>query len=140
MHLHRPEYACAILCAPGKALLLELRDATSRHAPDQLTCFGGHREPGEQAAHCLRRELDEEIGWQPARLHRALDLVRGQRWIARFYQAAFTATLQDLTILPGRQARLVSLDALATAPVSRWHRAALNGWLKGHTRIDIDHA
>ncbi len=135
MHLHRPEYACAILCAPGRSLLLELRDASSRHAPNQLTCFGGHREATESASQCLRRELAEEIGWQPGRLVPVLDLYRRGRWLARFYEGAFTATLGDLCVLPGRQACLVALEDLASAPVSRWHRAALEGWQQGHERV-----
>ncbi|MFW5752928.1 MAG: NUDIX domain-containing protein [Planctomycetota bacterium] len=135
MHIAQPAYACAILRDDHGRFLLEQRDRDRRTAPGRLTCFGGGREAHESSLGCLRRELDEELGWQPARLSAAVDLFVAGRWIARFFSARFDAELGALAVEPGRQAVLVAPTSLASAPLSSWHRAVLAAWLCGRRRV-----
>lgn len=118
----QPEYACAVLSDQAGHLLLQLRPPGSRHAPAQLTCFGGRREADEDAAGCLRRELDEELGWAPFSFTTVCDLWRGQRWIARFFACALPPDLA-LRVEPGSLAIAVPWRALGGLPVSPWHQA-----------------
>lgn len=130
-----PEYACAIISDTRGRLLLQLRPATARHAADQLTCFGGRREPGEGDRGCLLRELREELGWTPATVEPACDLWEGRRFIARFFRSAWDGS--PLTPEAGHVAVWVPATALPGLPVSPWHRAVLSAVADGRTRADV---
>ncbi len=119
-----PDYACAVISAPDGRRLLQLRPPDARHAAGQLTCFGGMREPGESAESCLRRELHEELGWDPGSLTPLCELWVGGRLIARFYHSALPDGVR-LTTEPGHAAVWVPTKALPGLPVSPWHRAVL---------------
>ncbi len=75
----------AIITNEKEHLLLQLRPTTSRHAPGQLTCFGGRREKNESMESCLQRELTEELKWTPTLYSFACDLWQGDTFIASFF-------------------------------------------------------
>lgn len=55
--------AAAIIVAPGRRFLLQLRDdKPGIWFPGSWSLFGGAIEPGESPGECVRRELIEEIG------------------------------------------------------------------------------
>ncbi len=59
------EVALAMLQRDGR-WLIQLRDESPTIvAPGCWGLFGGHLEPGETPGQALRRELLEEISWQP---------------------------------------------------------------------------
>ena len=124
-----PEYCCAILRNGEGRLLLEKRAATARHAPGLLACFGGKREPGEHPDRCLRRELQEELGWSIGALHVRVAVrlrERGtERSIAWFYLGRPPRPDLPLRTLPGSQIVWVGPREIESAPLSPWHRAAL---------------
>ena len=108
-----PEYCCAVISDPRGWLVLQLRPALSAHAADQLTCFGGRREEGEDALSCLMRELDEELGWRPHSATACCELWKGARLVARFYRVLpVVAALSRQTAVP------ISLDT-CSPPVAR---------------------
>ena len=131
-----PDYACAIITAPDGRLLLQVRPVEARHAPGQLTCFGGAREAGESAVACLRRELGEELGWRPAAPVPACDLRRGTLFIARFFHCAM-APGTPLRTEPGHVAVWVPPRTLPGLPVSPWHRAVLTAVAQGAAVVEL---
>ncbi len=131
-----PDYCCAVIEDARGWLLLQLRPADAAHAPDALTCFGGRREPGEDAERCLRRELDEELSWTPAAPTHACDLWHGQRHIARFFRARFAGG--RLRTEPGHLALWAPWPTLPGLPISPWHRAILGAVAAGRARVDLD--
>lgn len=130
-----PEYACAIISDDRGRLLLQLRPAGARHAPDQLTCFGGRREGDEDDAACLRRELAEELAWAPPAISPACELWDGTRFIARFFRAAWDG--QPFTVEAGHVALWAPVAALPGLPVSPWHRRVLDALSAGGSRVDL---
>ena len=133
-----PEYACAILVDSEGFLLLESRPDTARLAPGQLTCFGGRREAGETPEQCLRRELREELCWEPQTVTKQIELWVGGKLIAWFYLAELDVPISQLRALPNHQALLVARSALPGHPVSPWHAATLNAWLEGQSIVQLD--
>src|SRR5690242_20434822 len=93
-----PEYVCAILQDADRRLLLELRPETAALAPGRLTCFGGRREAGESPEASLRRELREELMWEPRALEKKVELWVADRLVAWFYQAALDVGIEDLLV------------------------------------------
>jgi 8-oxo-dGTP pyrophosphatase MutT (NUDIX family) len=132
----QPEYCCALITDRRGWLLLQLRPSHARHAADQLTCFGGRRETGEDADACLRRELMEELGVQPAAASAACDCWRGRRFIARFFHCALGPQARLVTE-PGHAAIWAPWQALPGLPVSPWHRQALAAIRAGRTRAEL---
>lgn len=93
-----------------------------------LTCFGGARDADEAPAECIARELLEELGLAGVRLTRRVRLVSADREIAWFYGGVIAASI-SLRTEPGHAAVWVDRDALAAAPLSAWHRAAIGAAL-----------
>ncbi|MBI3866338.1 MAG: NUDIX domain-containing protein, partial [Planctomycetia bacterium] len=83
-----PKYVCAILEDAEGRLLLESRPDDARLAAGRLTCFGGLREAGESPEECLRRELREELAWEPATIEMRVALRVAGELTAWFYLAA----------------------------------------------------
>ena len=133
-----PQYACVILEDPQGRLLLESRPKDARLAAGQLTCFGGRREPGETPEACLRRELREELNWEPATVEQCLELWVAGNLVAWFYHAPLDVGLDQLRPAPGHHPRLVSREELAGLPVSPWHAAVLSAWLEGRTVVELN--
>jgi len=133
-----PEYCCAILEDPEGRLLLEARPESARFAAGKLTCFGGRLEAGESPEQCLRRELREELNWEPARIEKQVEL-----WIAGAPKAWFFHAIVDTRfdlsrIAAGHRGVFVSRSELPQLPVSLWHAAVLAAWLAGETRVERD--
>ena len=131
-----PEYACAIISDADGRRLLQLRPSDARHAPGQLTCFGGARDPSETAETCLRRELLEELGWQAGPLRPACDLRQGARFIARFFHCDMPAGI-PLRTEPGHVAVWVAAASLPALPVSPWHRTVLMTVDQGRSLVEL---
>lgn len=130
-----PEYACAVIENVQQHLLLQLRPTTARHAPGQLTCFGGRREADEDDLTCLQRELREELAWQPLSLVRCCELWKGSRFIAQFFRASYLGG--QLITEPGHHAVWVPWSALAGLPISPWHQAILQAVAEKRPRVDL---
>jgi 8-oxo-dGTP pyrophosphatase MutT (NUDIX family) len=133
-----PQYACAILEDPAGRLLLELRPTNARFAPGLITCFGGRREEGESPEDCLRRELMEELGWQPASLEFRVALWVADELIAWFYLGKFDVSLNLLRVPPGYETLLISPAELSDFPLSPWHAAVLAAWRAGSSVVEIN--
>jgi 8-oxo-dGTP pyrophosphatase MutT (NUDIX family) len=133
-----PRYACAILEDAHGRLLLEKRPGDARLAAGKLTCFGGWREAGESPEECLRRELREELGWEPRSPERQVELRVRNELVAWFYHAPLDVGVDQLRVAPGREAILVPRQSLATYPLSGWHAAVLCAWLAGRTNVELD--
>lgn len=126
----RPRYCCCILVDSRGRLVMESRPLSDRHAPGQLTCFGGTMEQHEEPLACLQRELMEELGWVPASVRYVLTLhtQRGDAW---FYaaQGPEEGTVQALE--PGVAVMYVLPEELKRQRLSSWHEAALDAWQRG---------
>lgn len=132
-----PRYACAILENVEGRLLLESRPDDARHAAGQITCFGGQREADETPEQCLRRELREELGWEPKLVQKQVELWVAGEPVAWFYHAVLDAGTDALRVAPGCKALLVSREALPGLPISCWHAAILDAWLAGQCRVEL---
>jgi 8-oxo-dGTP pyrophosphatase MutT (NUDIX family) len=133
-----PQYVCAILEDAEGRLLLESRPDDAHLAAGKLTCFGGLREAGESPEACLRRELREELNWEPRTLDQRVELRVAGDLVAWFYHAALDVGIDQLRPAPGHEARFVSRCELATQPVSPWHAAVLRAWLEGKPLVEFD--
>jgi 8-oxo-dGTP pyrophosphatase MutT (NUDIX family) len=133
-----PQYVCAILEDAEGRLLLESRREDARLAAGRLTCFGGRREAEEAPEECLRRELREELSWEPRTFEKRVELWVAGELVAWFYHALLEVALDQLRVAPGHKALLVSRLALADLPVSPWHAAVLDAWLEGRSVVELE--
>jgi 8-oxo-dGTP pyrophosphatase MutT (NUDIX family) len=137
MHGDQPEHACAIIADRRGRLLLQLRPATARHAPGQLVCFGGKREPHEDAGACLARELAEELGMVPElRPGSGVELRKGPRFIALFTAAPWPDGVRPRPE-PGFVAVWAPWAALPGLPLSPWHARVLAAAAQGRAQVDL---
>jgi len=133
-----PDYACAILEDCEGRLLLEARLETARHAAGKLTCFGGRREAGESPEVCLRRELREELNWEPKRLDKRVELHVAGQSTAWFFHAVLDGTFDLARIAPGHRGIFIPQSDLARHPVSPWHAATLAAWFEGRRVAELE--
>src|SRR5262249_21237674 len=99
-----PKYVCAILEDAEGRLLLERRPDNAQLAAGRLTCFGGRREAAETPEECLRRELREELSWEPQALEKRVELWVADDLVAWFYEAVFDVSVEQLRLAAGYEA------------------------------------
>ena len=127
------EVALAMLQRDGR-WLMQLRDEIPTIvAPGCWGLFGGHLDPGETPEQALRRELLEEISWQPL----AVELVMVHhihRRTAHVYRGELSVPLEQLQLLEGQDLGLVSSEELLSGSI--WstklaaHRPLADGLLE----------
>ena len=127
------EVALAMLQRDGR-WLMQLRDEIPTIvARGWWGLFGGHLDPGEMPEQALRRELLEEISWQPP----ALELVmvhRIHRRTAHVYRGELSVPLEQLQLLEGQDLGLLSPEELLSGSI--WstklaaHRPLADGLLE----------
>jgi 8-oxo-dGTP diphosphatase len=127
------EVALAMLHRNGR-WLMQLRDEIPDIvAPGCWGLFGGHLDPGETPEQALRRELLEEISWQPP----AVELVMVHhihRRTAHVFQAELSVPLEQLQLLEGQDLGLISPEELLSGSI--WsaklgsHRPLADGLLE----------
>src|SRR5262245_27372417 len=133
-----PRYVCGILEDAEGRLLLESRPDDARLAAGRLTCFGGRREPDETSEECLRRELREELDWEPQSIAKCVELWVAGELVAWFYHASLHVGIDRFQTAPGSRAVLVALQELSDWPVSPWHAAVLSAWYAGESKVELD--
>ena len=110
------EVALAMLQRDGR-WLMQLRDEIPTIvAPGCWGLFGGHLDPGETPEQALRRELLEEISWQPL----AVELVMVHhihRRTANVFQGELSVPLEQLQLLEGQDLGLVSPEELLAGSI-----------------------
>ena len=110
------EVALAMLEREGR-WLMQLRDEIPAIVgPGCWGLFGGHLDPGETPEQALRRELLEEISWQPPALERVM-VHRIPRRTAYVFRAELSVPLAELRLLEGLDMALVSAEELLTGSI-----------------------
>lgn len=135
----RPPYVCVILIrstdAGPPALFVEQRPNDSRPAAGQLCCFGGKRKPGEEPLAAILRECEEELGWTPPDVVRAIDLHVNGKLVAFFFMAAAPHPATPLRFEPGVQG--IWITSPTDPRLSPWHSAVLQAWSAGQQHVAI---
>ena len=110
------EVALAMLQRDGR-WLIQLRDESPTIvAPGCWGLFGGHLEAGETPEQALRRELLEEISWQPPDLE--LVMVHPiHRRTAHVFRGELSVPLEQLQLLEGQDMALVSTEDLLVGSI-----------------------
>jgi 8-oxo-dGTP diphosphatase len=110
------EVALAMLQREGR-WLMQLRDEIPTIvAPGCWGLFGGHLEPGETPEQALRRELMEEISWQPPELELVM-VHHLHRRTAHVFRGELSVPLEQLQLLEGQDMALVSPDELLAGSI-----------------------
>ena len=117
------EVSLAMLHRDGR-WLMQLRDEIPTIvAPGCWGLFGGPLDPGETPEQALRRELLEEISWQPP----ALELVMVHhihRRTAHLFRSELSVPLEQLQLLEGEDLGPVSPEELLSGSIRSTKLAA----------------
>jgi 8-oxo-dGTP pyrophosphatase MutT (NUDIX family) len=103
--------ALAMLQRDGRWLMQLRDDIPGIVAPGCWGLFGGHLDPGETPEQAVRRELLEEINWQPHALQLAM-VHHIPRRTAHVFRADLSVSLDQLQLLEGQDMALVSAEDL----------------------------
>ena len=119
-----PEVAVALIQLDDR-LLLQLRDFAAHIAdPGQWGFFGGHLRRGETPEAGLRRELREELSWEPDELHPlgSFDTHDGKRIIG--FKAGLQTSTDELRLGEGQEMAAFTIQDLGSgrAYSRRWNR------------------
>ena len=110
------EVALAMLHQEGR-WLMQLRDEIPNIvAPGCWGLFGGHLDPGETPEQALRRELLEEISWQPPEVELVM-VHHIHRRTAHVFRAELSVPLEQLQLLEGQDLALVSPEELLAGSI-----------------------
>lgn len=139
----RPAVAIAILYQPQKdedsgtpRFLMQLRDDIPGIAfPGHWGFFGGHIEPGESPDIAMRRELQEEIGYEPPVLV-PFGIFETPQSIRHVYAAPLTVRVEQLDLQEGwdmalfsiadvKKGERFSLQANQVKPIGKPHQKLL---------------
>jgi 8-oxo-dGTP diphosphatase len=127
------EVALAMLQRDGRWLMQLRDDIPNIVAPGCWGLFGGHLDPGETPEQALRRELLEEISWQPLTLELVM-VHHIQRRTAHVFLSELSVPLEQLQLLEGQDMALVSTGELLAGAI--WssllgsHRPLADGLLE----------
>ena len=114
------EVALAMLQRDGR-WLMQLRDEIPTIvAPGCWGLFGGHLDPGETPEQALRRELLEEISWQPPTLELVM-VHHIHRRTAHVFRSELSVPLEQLQLLEGQDMALVSAEELLLGSIWSTH-------------------
>ena len=82
--------------------------------------------------------MREELGWQPARAERCVDLFVDGKLIAWFYLADAPARDVPLAFEPGREGIWLNESTILSDPrLSDWHEVVLRAFARGERRADF---
>ena len=110
------EVALAMLQRDGRSLM-QLRDEIPTIvAPGCWGLFGGHLDPGEPPEQALRRELLEEISWQPTVVELVM-LHHIHRRTAHVFLSELSVPLEQLQLLEGQDMALVSPEEMLAGSI-----------------------
>jgi 8-oxo-dGTP pyrophosphatase MutT (NUDIX family) len=100
------EVALAMLHRDGRWLMQLRDDIPGIIAPGCWGLFGGHLDAGETPEQAVRRELLEEINWQPLRLEYVMEH-RIPRRTAHVFRGPLSVPIGQLQLLEGQDMALV---------------------------------
>lgn len=99
--------AIAILHQEGR-FLMQLRDDNPKILyPAHWAFFGGHLDPGETPDFAMKRELLEEIGYEPPTISK-FGVYADEKVVRHVYQAPLTVPVADLILGEGWDLDLLS--------------------------------
>lgn len=116
------EGATALLVAPeGRVLLQHRHDIPTIRYPDHWSTPGGVCEPGETPERTIRRELWEELGWEPGEIEPYGRILDSYRNLIHIFLASIDLRADELVLGEGRELRFFTSDALPekTTPHAR---------------------
>mgnify|MGYP006280906579 CR=1 FL=1 len=110
------EVALAMIHQEGRWLLQLRADDPRIVAPGCWGLFGGHLDPGETPEAALRRELVEELSWQPDQLSYASEHHLHQRKV-HVYCCELTLPLAALQLRDGQDMVLVRAEEILSGAI-----------------------
>ncbi|MBE9128621.1 MULTISPECIES: NUDIX hydrolase [unclassified Coleofasciculus] len=131
------EVAIAILYRSG-GFLMQLRDDVPGIIyPGCWGFFGGHIDPGETPEEGVRRELQEEIGYDPPRLEK-FDCYRDSNVIRHIFHAPLTVELEQLVLAEGWDMGLVMPEQIKAGSCYSQKAGHVRPLGSPHQRILLD--